>query len=330
MHRGCFGGCSFCTISAHQGKFVASRSKASILREVESIKQMPDFHGTITDLGGPSANMYKMKGKEQWICDECVRPSCIWPSVCRNLDTDHTPLLEIYKEVRETPGIKHAFVTSGLRYDLFLHEHATAKARASHERFVDELVEHHVSGRLKVAPEHTSDDVLKVMRKPSFNYFYKFKAKFDAAKKKFGKPQMQIVPYFISSHPGSKPQDMADVAVKTKELGFKLEQVQDFTPTPMTVATEIYATGVHPYNQQPVCVARSPEDKQAQRSFFFWYKPEMRGALRTTLHKLGLDEVAAKLLGGGMAKSEMLADREPAPRKHPAPRAGKPWFKRKR
>ncbi len=329
MHRGCFGGCSFCTISAHQGKFVASRSKASILKEVESIKQMPDFRGTITDLGGPSANMYKMKGLEQWICDECVRPSCIWPDVCRNLDTDHTPLLGIYKAVRETEGVKHAFVTSGLRYDLFLHKHATPEAKKSHERYVDELVEHHVSGRLKVAPEHTSDDVLHVMRKPSFKYFHTFKEKFDAAKKKFGRPQLQIIPYFISSHPGSKAKDMADLAVETKALGFKLEQVQDFTPTPMTVATEIYATGVHPYDQQPVCVARTPEEKQEQRSFFFWHKPEMRGALRTTMRRLGLQAAAAKLLGGATAKNEMPAVSEKScgglP---PMPMARKPWFRK--
>ncbi len=319
MHRGCFGGCSFCTISAHQGKFVASRSKESILREVEAIKQMPDFRGTISDIGGPSANMYKMKGKEQWICDECVRPSCIWPDVCRNLDTDHTPLLDIYKAVRETEGVKHAFVTSGLRYDLFLHQHASPAVKKSHERYVEELVEHHVSGRLKVAPEHTSDDVLAVMRKPSFSYFYLFKEKFDAAKQKLGKMQLQIVPYFISSHPGSKPEDMADVAIKTKELGFKLEQVQDFTPTPMTVATEIYATGVHPYSQKPVCVARTPEEKQEQRSFFFWYKPEMRGALRATLRRLGLSAIAPRLLGD---QPETMTAASPA---HPSPRKGKTW-----
>jgi uncharacterized radical SAM protein YgiQ len=330
MHRGCFGGCSFCTISAHQGKFVASRSKASILREVEAIKQMPDYRGTITDLGGPSANMYKMKGKEQWICDECVRPSCIWPDVCRNLDTDHTALLDIYKAVRETDGVNHAFVTSGLRYDLFLHDKgASPQAKASHARYVDELVQHHVSGRLKVAPEHTSDAVLKVMRKPTFAYFYKFKEKFDAAKAKFGRKQLQLVPYFISSHPGSKPEDMCDLAVRTKELGFKLEQVQDFTPTPMTVATEIYATGVHPYNQQPVCVAKTPEEKQEQRSFFFWYKPEMRNALRTTLRRLGLESAAARLLGGQSAKDEMLAGGTCGKARH-APKPTRPWFRKSR
>lgn len=297
MHRGCFGGCSFCTISAHQGKFVASRSKASILREVESIKQMPDFRGTISDLGGPSANMYKMKGKEQWICDECRRPSCIWPDVCRNLDTDHTALLDIYESVRNTEGIKHAYVASGIRYDLFLHEKdARPEVKASHERYVEELAAHHVPGRIKVAPEHTSDHVLRVMRKPTFNLFYKFKEKFDKAAAKAGKPDTPVVPYFISSHPGSRPEDMAELALKTKDLGFRLEQVQDFTPTPMTVATEIYATGVHPYNAQPVEVARTPEEKQEQRSFFFWYKPEMKAALRASMHRIGLDDLAHRLL----------------------------------
>jgi len=297
MHRGCFGGCSFCTISAHQGKFVASRSKASIMREVESIKQMPDFRGTISDLGGPSGNMYQMKGKEQWICDECIRPSCIWPDVCRNLDTDHTALLDIYQSVRETEGINHAYVASGIRYDLFLHEKgASPEAKASHERYVEELAAHHVPGRIKVAPEHTSDHVLRVMRKPSFGLFYKFKEKFDAAAKKAGKKQMPVVPYFISSHPGSRAEDMAELALKTKDLGFRLEQVQDFTPTPMTVATEIYATGVHPYDGASVCVARSPDEKQEQRSFFFWYKPEMKKTLRASMHRLGLDGLAKRLL----------------------------------
>lgn len=297
MHRGCFGGCSFCTISAHQGKFVASRSKASILREVEEIKQMPDFRGTISDLGGPSGNMYKMKGKEQWICDECIRPSCIWPDVCRNLDTDHTALLDIYKSVRETEGVKHAYVASGIRYDLFLHDKDDrAQVKRSHDRYVEELAAHHVPGRLKVAPEHTSDHVLRIMRKPTFDLFYKFKEKFDRATKKAGKPDTPVVPYFISSHPGSRPEDMAELALKTKDLGFRLEQVQDFTPTPMTVATEIYATGVHPYDMKPVEVARTPEEKQEQRSFFFWYKPEMRDAIRRSMQRLGLGAIAKRLL----------------------------------
>lgn len=299
MHRGCFGGCSFCTISAHQGKFVASRSKASILREVESIKEMPDFRGTISDLGGPSANMYQMKGKQQWICDECVRPSCIWPDVCRNLDTDHTALLDIYQSVRNTDGIKHAYVASGIRYDLFLHEKGTTpEVKASHEKYIEELAAHHVPGRIKVAPEHTSDHVLRVMRKPSFDLFHTFKQKFDSASAKAGKANMPVIPYFISSHPGSRPEDMAELALKTKDLGFRLEQVQDFTPTPMTVATEIYVTGVHPYDGRPVEVARTQDEKQIQRSFFFWYKPEMRNSLRQTLHRLGLKDIAGRLLDG--------------------------------
>ncbi len=314
MHRGCFGGCSFCTISAHQGKFVASRSKASILREVEEIKQMPDFRGTISDLGGPSGNMYKMKGKEQWICDECIRPSCIWPDVCRNLDTDHTALLDIYKSVRETEGVKHAYVASGIRYDLFLHDKDDrAQVKRSHDRYVEELAAHHVPGRLKVAPEHTSDHVLRIMRKPTFDLFYKFKEKFDRATKKAGKPDTPVVPYFISSHPGSRPEDMAELALKTKDLGFRLEQVQDFTPTPMTVATEIYATGVHPYDMKPVEVARTPEEKQEQRSFFFWYKPEMRAAIRRSMQRLGLGGIAKRLL------DEKKATRDVTPPPHITP-----------
>jgi uncharacterized radical SAM protein YgiQ len=297
MHRGCFGGCSFCTISAHQGKFVASRSKESILREAKAVTEMPDFKGTISDLGGPSANMYRMKGLKQEICDECIRPSCIWPQVCLNLDTDHTDLLEVYKEVRELPGVKHAFVTSGLRYDLFLHGKGSEKAKASHARYMEELIDHHVSGRLKVAPEHTSDNVLRVMRKPSFNYFLKFKEHFDRIKEKLGKNEYQIIPYFISSHPGSRPEDMADLAVKTKELGFKLEQVQDFTPTPMTVATEIWATGLHPYDGKPTVCVHTKEEKELQRSFFFWYKPEMRGKILSALKACGMEGIAGRLLG---------------------------------
>jgi uncharacterized radical SAM protein YgiQ len=297
LHRGCFGGCAFCTISAHQGKFVASRSQGSILREVDAVKQMPDFHGTITDLGGPSANMYRMKGREQRICEACIRPSCLWPHVCPNLNTDHTALIDVYRAVRATPGVKHAFVTSGLRYDLFLHEKKSPEVAASHERYMEELIAHHVSGRLKVAPEHTSDAVLKIMRKPSFALFREFLKRFERIKVKVGQPLLQLVPYFISSHPGSRPEDMADLAVQTKELGFKLEQVQDFTPTPMTVSTEIYATGVHPYDGQPVPVARTREEKEAQRSFFFWYKPELREAVRASLLRFGLERFIKPLLG---------------------------------
>jgi uncharacterized radical SAM protein YgiQ len=304
LHRGCFGGCSFCTISAHQGKFVVSRSPESILREVQAVTAMPNFHGTITDLGGPSANMYRMQGRDLHLCDECDKPSCIWPRICPNLDTDHRALLEIYRAVRAVSGVNHAFVTSGIRYDLLLDGRAPPEVRQGNDRYIDELVAHHVSGRLKVAPEHTSDEVLMVMRKPSFALFRRFKERFDAVKARLGKPQLQLVPYFISSHPGSRPQDMADLALQTKELGFRLEQVQDFTPTPMTVATEIYATGLHPSTGKPVFVARSPEEKEEQRSFFFWYKPGLRNSLRDTLGRLGMDAVAERLLGADKAASE--------------------------
>lgn len=321
LHRGCFGGCSFCTISAHQGKFVASRSKASILREVKAVTEMPDFKGTITDLGGPSANMYRMKGIRQDICDQCIRPSCIWPQVCRNLNTDHRELLDVYKEAREMPGVKHAFVTSGLRYDLFLHEHTTPEIKEGHERYMEELLTHHVSGRLKVAPEHSSDEVLRVMRKPSFKLFHVFQKRFEELKKKLGKPEMQLIPYFISSHPGSRPEDMADLAIQTKDMGFKLEQVQDFTPTPMTVATEIWATGIHPYTGKPVYCAHSKEEKEEQRSFFFWYKPEMRGKISASLKRVGLSSLAAKLLGApSQGKPERPQETQGKP--HPQGKAG--------
>jgi uncharacterized radical SAM protein YgiQ len=302
LHRGCFGGCSFCTISAHQGKFVVSRSQESILREVLAVTAMPDFHGTITDLGGPSANMYRMQGRDLHLCDECEKPSCIWPRICPNLDTDHRPLLEIYREARAVSGVKHAFVTSGIRYDLLLDGRAPPEVRQGNDRYIDELIAHHVSGRLKVAPEHTSDEVLRIMRKPSFALFLRFKERFDAVKARLGKAQLQLVPYFISSHPGSRPQDMADLALQTKELGYRLEQVQDFTPTPMTVATEIYATGLHPCSGEPVFVARTPEEKEEQRSFFFWYKPGMRDALRDTLNRLRMNAVAERLLGADKRK----------------------------
>jgi uncharacterized radical SAM protein YgiQ len=312
-HRGCFGGCAFCTIAAHQGRFVASRSLGSILREVEAVKAMPDFAGTLSDLGGPSANMYRLRGKAQDLCDACTRPSCLWPRVCPNLATGHGPLLEVYEAVRRTPGVKHAFVTSGVRYDLLLAEGVPPDEQRSHDRYIDALVAHHVSGRLKVAPEHTSDDVLKIMRKPSFALFEAFKQRFDEAKKRAGRRELKIVPYFISSHPGSRLQDMADLAVRTKALGFELEQVQDFTPTPMTVATEIYATGVHPHDGRPVYCARTLDEKLEQRSFFFWYKPEARAALRGSLRRLGLEAVADRLLGPGGASAPPTGPRHGRP-----------------
>jgi len=294
MHRGCFGGCSFCTISAHQGKFVSSRSQESIMKEVDTVTSMPDFKGYISDLGGPSANMYGLKGKVQEICDKCVSPSCIHPVVCSNLDADHSQMTELYRKVDAHPKVKKAFVGSGIRYDLLVPEY-NKQDNDSIDEYVDQLVSRHVSGRLKVAPEHTSDDTLKVMRKPSFKHFHTFKKKYEEANEKHGLNQ-PLIPYFISSHPGCKPQDMANLAAETKSMGFKLEQVQDFTPTPMTVATIIYYTGVHPYTLKPVYTAKTDKEKKNQHMFFFWYKKENRQKIRDKLNGIGRKDLVEKLL----------------------------------
>ena len=293
-HRGCFGGCSFCTISAHQGKMIVSRSKQSILKEVESIIQMPDFKGYISDLGGPTANMYQMNGRDQSICEKCVSPSCIHPTICFNLDINHESMLDIYKSVQNHPKIKKAFVTSGIRYDLLVRRPNDQKEDPIHQKYLNQLIHHHVSGRLKVAPEHTSDDVLKIMRKPSFKYFYKFKEKFDHISKKAGLNQ-QIIPYFISSHPGSTLESMADLACKTKDLGFRLEQVQDFTPTPLTLATVIYYSGIHPYTLKPVYSAKTKFEKLEQNRFFFWYKEDIKPWIKKTLRRLVRPDLLKKL-----------------------------------
>ena len=294
MHRGCFGGCSFCTISAHQGKFIASRSEESILKEVDAVTKMPDFKGYISDLGGPSANMYRMKGKDQSICDRCVAPSCIHPVVCSNLDTSHKPLTEIYKKASEHKDVKKAFVGSGIRYDLLVDSY-NKNNDGSSEEYMEQLVTNHVCGRLKVAPEHTSDNTLKVMRKPSFKHFHEFKKKYDRINKKHGLNQ-PLIPYFISSHPGSEMEDMANLAAETKDMGFRLEQVQDFTPTPMTVATIIYYTGLHPYTLRPVYTARSKAEKKKQHLFFFWHKRENHQEIRDKLTAMGREDLIDKLI----------------------------------
>ncbi|SEF54277.1 YgiQ family radical SAM protein [Parabacteroides chinchillae] len=296
VHRGCFGGCAFCTISAHQGKFISSRSKESILKEVKAITEMPGFKGYLSDLGGPSANMYRMKGKDEKICSQCKKPSCIFPVVCKNLNADHTPLLEIYKAVDSLPEIKRSFIGSGVRYDLLLHRYTDEDLNRSAQTYTEELIARHVSGRLKVAPEHTQDEVLKQMRKPSFQLFGQFKKIFDKVNQRQGLKQ-QLIPYFISSHPGCTETDMAELAVLTKGLHFQLEQVQDFTPTPMTLATEMYYTGYHPYTLEKIFTARSKEQKLAQRQFFFWYKPEFRRQITQALQKLGRKDLINKLFG---------------------------------
>lgn len=294
IHRGCFGGCAFCTISAHQGKFIVSRSKESILKEVKAVTELPGFKGYLSDLGGPSANMYKMKGNDETLCRKCKRPSCIHPQVCPNLNTDHGPLLDIYHAVDALPAIKKSFIGSGVRYDLLLHQSKNPKVNKSTQEYTRELITRHVSGRLKVAPEHTSDKVLWMMRKPPFKQFEEFKKIFDRINREEGLRQ-QLIPYFISSHPGCKEEDMAELAVITKRLDFHLEQVQDFTPTPMTVATEAWYTGYHPYTLEPVFSAKTQREKLAQRQFFFWYKPEERKNIINELRKLGRQDLIDKL-----------------------------------
>lgn len=294
IHQGCFGGCAFCTISAHQGKFVTCRSKESILREVKQVIDMPDFKGYLSDLGGPSANMYGMAGKNHLACEHCKRPSCIHPKICPNLNTDHSKLLDIYRSVDAIPGIKKSFVSSGVRYDLLLHKSKDETTNAAAQEYTKELIKNHVSGRLKVAPEHTSDTVLNLMRKPSFKLFEQFKVIFDKINKEENLKQ-QLIPYFISSHPGCLAQDMANLAIITKKLNFQLEQVQDFTPTPMTVSTETWYTGYDPYTLEPVYCAKTPNEKLAQRQFFFWYKPEERKSIERELRKIGRPELIEQL-----------------------------------
>jgi uncharacterized radical SAM protein YgiQ len=301
IHQGCFGGCAFCTISAHQGKFVVCRSKESIIKEVKKVIEMPGFKGYLSDLGGPSANMYGMGGRNPKACEVCKRPSCINPAICPNLNTDHSLLLEIYHAVDALPGIKKSFIGSGIRYDLLLHKSKDEKANKAASIYTRELIDRHVSGRLKVAPEHTSDNVLRLMRKPPFSLFYDFKKLFDKINAEENLHE-QLIPYFISSHPGCREEDMAELSVITRQLNFHLEQVQDFTPTPMTVSTEMWYTGYDPYTLEPIYSAKTPREKLAQRQFFFWYKPEERRNIENELRRIGRIDLLKKLYGNGRSK----------------------------
>jgi uncharacterized radical SAM protein YgiQ len=272
IHRGCFGGCSFCAIAAHQGKQIVRRSEKSILSEVEKIKMLPGFKGYLSDLGGPSANMYMMKGRDFKLCLKCSRPSCIWPNVCKNLETDHKELTELYRKVNSILGIKKAFIGSGIRYDLLFPEWNKSAGKNENE-YLQELIVNHVSGRLKVAPEHTSSHVLTLMRKTPFNLFRKLKDKFDRIIEMSGL-KYEIIPYFISSHPGSSEAEMSDLAGEVRSLGIRPEQVQDFTPTPMTLSTAMYYCGFDPYTGKKVYVARGIEEKRKQKEYFFWYQTD--------------------------------------------------------
>jgi uncharacterized radical SAM protein YgiQ len=309
IHRGCFGGCAFCTISAHQGKFIVSRSLSSVLQEVRRMTEMDDFKGYISDLGGPSANMYRMGGVDTSICQRCKRPSCIHPGICTNLNTDHKPLIDLYKAVDALPGVKKSVIGSGIRYDLLIqpksgtsgNKPATKNANNHATEYMRELITNHVSGRLKIAPEHVSDSVLSIMRKPTFSLFSQFRDAFEAIEdermKYASTGRQQLIPYFISSHPGCTEFDMAELAAETKRLHFKLEQVQDFTPTPMTLATEMYYTGLNPYTLKPVFSAKTRDEKLAQREYFFWYKPESRDAIIRRLKRLNRPDLLKRLFG---------------------------------
>lgn len=264
------------------------------MEEVGKITQMPDFKGYINDLGGPSANMYRMQGNNLDICEKCKRPSCIFPKVCNNLNTNHSHLLDIYRSVDKMPGIKKSFIGSGVRYDMLLHKSKDEATNKAAEEYTKELIINHVSGRLKVAPEHTSTNTLNTMRKPSFGQFYQFKKIFDDINKKHNLNQ-QLIPYFISSHPGCTAEDMAELAAITKNLNFRLEQIQDFTPSPMTLATEIYYTGYHPYTLEKMYTAITESQKRGQHQFFFWYQKENRNKIIAELKRIKRDDLIQKL-----------------------------------
>lgn len=283
-HRGCFGACSFCTIAAHQGKFIVSRSRESILKEVEAILEMPDFKGNISDIGGPSANMYGLSGKDMTVCRKCKRPSCLYPAVCNNLNTDHSKMVQLYRSVENHPGVKKVFLGSGIRYDLLMNEKGVFLG-ADKETYFNQVLSHHVSGRLKVAPEHTSPTVLKIMRKPSYDLFRAFKRKFEKFNEKKDLKQ-QLIPYFISSHPASQEAHMAELAAETKADGYRLQQVQNFTPSPMTLATVMYYSGYDPYTLEPVFSARTDEERKNQNLFFFWYKNENKAKIIRRLKQI--------------------------------------------
>jgi uncharacterized radical SAM protein YgiQ len=282
--RGCFGGCTFCSITTHQGRIIQSRSKQSIVSEVEALGRDPEFKGTVSDIGGPTANMYEMKCTKPEVEAICRRQSCVHPTICKLLGTDHDPLIEVMEEARQAPGVKKVLVASGLRMDL---------AQRS-PRYIRELSHHHVGGHLKVAPEHTDPEVLARMRKPSGDDFEQFASTFEAESKKAGK-QQYIVPYFIASHPGSDLNAMIDLAVFLKRGGYRPDQVQDFIPAPFDVATAMYHTGIDPFTKKPVFIAKHLRDRKLQRALMQFFKPENYVEVRRALLKAGRSD----LIGSG-------------------------------
>lgn len=306
IHRGCFGGCSFCAIAAHQGKFISSRSEKSIIEEVQDLTTRDYFKGYISDLGGPSANMYKMEGKNLSICNNCAKPSCIYPSICSNLNMDHKHLIHLYNNANSNTRIKKITIGSGIRYDMLITKDHQFDKNNHLSEYLDLVVKNHVSGRLKVAPEHTSNQVLKMMRKPSFDNFELFYQKFAQANKRFQLNQ-QLIPYFISSHPGCTLVDMAELAIHVKKTrttsqtgntnlyGLDTDHVQDFTPTPMTYATAIYYLGFDPYTGKSVPVAKTMEEKKNQNLFFFYHKKENHETIQRLLKKINRLDLLNKL-----------------------------------
>ena len=265
-HRGCFGGCNFCTIAAHQGKFIQSRSETSILREVRKLAAMPEFHGNISDIGAPTANMYGMGGTNPSLCAICRRKTCLFPEPCRNLDRSHRRLLTLYAQIEAVRGVRHAYIGSGIRYDLFLGPDGFVDE--SGRTYLKEVMLKHTSGRMKVAPEHTEDKVLGYMAKPSFRLFERLRTEFDRINRETGR-HTELVPYFISSHPGCTMEDMRKLSRHPALKGIWMEQVQDFMPTPMTTSSVMFYTGLDPRTMKPVFVERDPARKQAQKSQFF-------------------------------------------------------------
>jgi len=293
IHRGCFGGCSFCAISAHQGKFISNRSEESIFRELKAITEMSDFKGNISDLGGPSANMYKMQGKDIEICKKCQRPSCIFPAICKNLNNSHKQLTNLYKKALQIKGIKRILIGSGVRYDLL---YAGQNMSNDGREYATNLIKNHVSGRLKVAPEHTEDNVLNCMRKPSYTLYQSFAKYFGEENRKNGQNQ-QIIPYFISSHPECTLKDMLELHQKTSKENTLTEQIQDFTPTPMTLSTAMFYTGINPYTGKKVYVARDMDEKRIQKSFFFIKERTKRIEIENFLSKNNRSDILKQIRG---------------------------------